>query len=145
MKDRGPAGVHGGIHTSRSRAGAAGGQDEGDHASATRTEAYRKRPRAQGDRNADSVTIGAGLCDAACLKKVLEYVAAIEAGDESAEGWPTMATLSGPNDNTSRFIDAHQQEFEWIATATDGGDGSTQAELRKVLQKWEKGNWQLTR
>ena len=54
-----------------------------------------------GDRNADSVTAGADLCDSACLKKVLDYIAAIEAGNESAEGWPTMATLTGPNGTIS--------------------------------------------
>lgn len=50
-----------------------------------------------GDRNADSVTLGADLCDSACLRKVLEYTAAIETGTESADGWPTMKTLTGPN------------------------------------------------
>ena len=50
-----------------------------------------------GDRNADSVTLGADLCDSACLRKVLEYITAIEAGTEFADGWPTMKTLAGPN------------------------------------------------
>lgn len=50
-----------------------------------------------GDRDTGSVTAGADLCDSTCLTKVLDYIAAIEAGTESADGWPTMVTLAGPN------------------------------------------------
>ena len=51
------------------------------------------------------------------------------------------------SDNTSRFIEANQQAFEWLATADDdNGDGRhTKTQLRKVLQKWEQHGWELTR
>ena len=54
-----------------------------------------------------------------------------------------MLSLSRLSDNTSRFIDANQQAFEWIATAADGDARDRLRE--KALQKWEHGNWQLTR
>ena len=50
-----------------------------------------------GDRDVDSVTAGADLCDSACLKKVLHYISAITDGRESPDGWPTMATLTAPS------------------------------------------------
>ena len=50
-----------------------------------------------GDRDVDSVTAGADLCDSACLKKVLHYISAITDGRESPDDWPTMATLTAPS------------------------------------------------
>ena len=97
-----------------------------------------------GDRDLDSVAAGADLCDSACLKKVLEYISAITDGRESADDWPTtLVTLTGPNGNTARFIDANQQSFEMIATASNGDDGDgAKQRLREVLDGWELCNWQ---
>ena len=122
----------------------------------------------EGDRNVESVTAGADLCDSACLKKVhdllrcfifgafrsvfyfwnlslsqvLEYISAISEGRLSTDDWPTMATLTGPNGNTKRFIDANQQAFVMIATAgsdaSGGGSGDdAKRQLREVLDKCE--------
>jgi hypothetical protein len=52
------------------------------------------------------------------------------------------------SDNTSRFIEANQQVFEWLATAVDDGNSGgsrTKAQLREVLHKWEQHGWELTR
>lgn len=45
--------------------------------------------------------------------------------------------------NTSRFIEANRHAFELIALAAD--DADAKAQLREALEKWEEGNWKLTR
>jgi hypothetical protein len=95
-----------------------------------------------GDRDSESVTTGADLCDSACLQQVLDYVVAIDAGRQSAADWPTVATLTGPNENTARFIEANQHVFALIATAPEDDD-EAKRQLRDALVQWEKANWKL--
>ena len=95
----------------------------------------------RGERDEAVLTARTDMIDSGCLGQVLEYIRRIESGGVDGSSFPTVESLTAPNESTARFIKANQAEFTAIATA------STEAQhdgLREQLQRWESCGWRLT-